>query len=781
MTTTTARAPASGPTPARRPARVWLDWLALVGYAVATSIAVGCALAIAVALTASATMAQTPAPARDAPRLALPIDAELPAPRGLGALPAPLEALPRFAQADEAGGAALLFRTTQGMVAAPLVATDARLRVTGTSVRTVVRQRFANPSEDWLEGVYVFPLPEDSAVDHLRMRVGDRVVEGRIQEREAARLAHAAARDAGRRSTLIEQQRPNLFTSRVANIGPWASIEIEIEYQQVLTLKDGAWRLRMPTVVAPRYAGGAADAAAIDAPVIEPGAGEPPPITISAIIDAGVPITTPRSVTHAVRIAAGPRLARADGIPRDPTEAGAGEALALRYEVSLEGPANPDRDFELEWAPATGARPAAALRVEPHRGRQYALLVLTPPAPAETPGERLRRETTFVVDTSGSMAGASIEQARHALAFGIERLVPGDRFNLIRFSSRHESLYPAPRALDARTRREALAWVRGLRADGGTEMRGALEQALSAPAAPGHVGQIVFLTDGAVGYEDEMLALIGRQLGERRLFTIGIGSAPNSYFMRKAAEAGRGTFTYVGRVEEVERRMAALFAKLAQPLATDITVRFEGADPDEPIAAVRDLYAGEPIVLGARFREAPVGVVVTGRRGDARWSLRADTVRSDGSGLHVLWARDKVATLTDAMRHGLGAAGPMPVLRAEVVRLGLEHHIVTPYTSLVAVDTEDARPPGATLRSAKAPAALPAGWSFDAVYGEARLAQGATPATQRMLVGALMLAAALACSAMLRRRRPRAARRARGVAPLAGATHVHTPLAQART
>src|SRR5690606_8787564 len=453
-------------------------------------------------------------------------------------------------------------------------------------------------------------------------------------------------------------------------------------------------------------------------------------LAIAVRVDAGIPVTAPVSSTHAIRVE---------------------HAAPNRYDVALDAATVADRDFELEWAPQPGHSPAGAFRLERHGDLHYGQLVLAPPtgdadarasAQASAP-PRVARETTFVVDTSGSMAGASFRQAVSALEFGIAQLQPGDRFNVVRFSSRHDSLYPAPRPLDDASRREALAWIDALRAEGGTEMRGAIEQALGAPATPGTVAQVVFMTDGAVGYEADLLALIEQRLGARRLFTVGIGSAPNGWFMRKAAAAGRGSYTYINRVEDVERRMAELYAKLARPMLTGLQLRFEGAQPLEPVALPGELYAGEPIVVRARFAAAPAAVVVSGAAGGIRWESRLAASPTEGSGLHAAWARQRIEELGDEIARAGGDRSGLDALRTRVRDLGLAHHLVTAYTSLVAVDVTPARTTDTPLVSTPVPTHLPAGWQHDAVFGAGELAQGATPAALQVATGLLLLALAL--------------------------------------
>ena len=501
-------------------------------------------------------------------------------------------------------GSGMLLMTSSGPVVAPLQSTEAHLRVTGNTVRGTVTQRFRNPGAEWLEGSYLFPLPDDAAVDHLRMKVGERVVQGEVREKETARREFAQARSRGQRASLVEQQRPNAFTARVANIAPGAMIEIELQYQQTLALRDGAWRLRFPAVVAPRYSSpqdalewptkdaGDVDrtdriaydpswqapllhqgvvfasaqfdpAGELQQPVIVPGEMPVNPIRITVELDPGVPIAPPKSASHRVQV---------EPVLVVGTAGGGVESYLVQTMADDEAHEVADRDFDLEWSPSAAVLPAATMRHERHGDSDYGMLVINPPGVSFDSGARLPRETSFVVDTSGSMGGESIEQARSALAFGLQRLQPGDWFNIIQFNSRHSSLFPAPRPVTEATLRQARRHVQSLRADGGTEMRGAIRQALSAPLAQGLLGQVVFITDGAVDYEDELVSLVREQLGARRLFTVGIGSAPNGFFMRKAAEIGGGSFTYIGRTSEVERRMAQLFEKIAHPTSMDLAV-----------------------------------------------------------------------------------------------------------------------------------------------------------------------------------------------------------------
>lgn len=667
-----------------------------------------------------------------------------------GAHAAELQATPL--RAAEAGQGTLLLRDADGATRAlPTLATEVTIRVSGPLARARVVQTFRNPGSAWLEGIYVFPLPDDAAVDRLRMQIGDRLIEGEVREREDARASFEQARASGRRAALVEQERPNLFTTSVANIAPGAEIRVEIEYQQTLAYElagdAGRYRLRFPMVVGPRYIPGApggergaghgsvpptdqvADAHRITPPVRHPADGARNPVRLRIELDAGVPLAALDSPYHAVRI-------EAPHAHRRIVELAAGST-----------PAN--RDFELNWTLAAGHAPRVALFVEPGEQLDHALLMLMPPRLMNTQ-QPLPREVVFVIDTSGSMEGSSIVQARQALALALRRLAPGDRFNVIEFNSVTQALFPdarpaSPDNVDAATR-----WVRSLQARGGTEMAPALAAALDGGEDPARVRQVIFLTDGAVGNEEALFRLIEQRLGDSRLFTVGIGSAPNSHFMRKAAAAGRGSFTYIGKLEEVGERMSALFARLESPVLKGIELAWpDGAEADFWPRRLPDLYAGEPLVVAVALRKATGTLGVSGWGSEARWRTELSLDKAaPGSGLGGLWARRKIDALMDGLRAGVAE----DTVRAAVLELALQHRLVSRYTSLVAVDRTPARPAGEGLQGGALPTELPDGWHYEAVFG--KLPQGATGLRWNLLAGGLAL---LACVLLWRLQRRRSA------------------------
>jgi Ca-activated chloride channel family protein len=630
---------------------------------------------------------------------------------------------------NDAKTGTLFFHTTQGNIPAPKVSTEVAVQVTGMIARTRVTQVFHNPGAEYVEGIYVFPLPEKAAVDQLWMKIGERVIEGRIKEKAEARRVYEQARSEGRKAAIVEQQRPNLFTNSVAHIGPDERIEVKIEYQQSLAYENGEYRLRFPLAVTPRYTPGAdplpdepkaAEARGLQ-PVLHPeyeapGCGGANPVDIAVTIDAGVAIGEVKSSYHdaAIQKAAGHRVT----------------VMLVKEQEDA------DRDFELTWKVAPTAAPQAALFTQRHDATDYALLMVVPPQPsaAEMAAfQRMPREMVLVVDTSGSMQGASIIQARQALEHALGTLTERDRFNVVEFNSIMRPMWPATLQATSSNLDHARKWVRALQANGGTEMAPALAFALDGRETSGMLRQIVFITDGAVGNEEALFKLIADRLGGSRLFTVGIGSAPNSHFMTRAALFGRGTFTHIGDVKEVNEKMSRLFAKIEAPVLRDVAIRWPDGAPVETFPArVPDLYLGEPVLVAAAARAPLATVIVSGTRGDQPWSVALTPAADSSAGVGALWARAKIASLMDELTRG----ADVERIRPQVVRVALEHHLVSAYTSLVAVDVTPTAPatnPRATMVKASPPHGYVDG---------TQLPQTDTPAMLQLLLGLLALSAA---------------------------------------
>ena len=616
----------------------------------------------------------------------------------------------------------LLFEAQESgqYVEAPRLGTDFDISVSGPTARTQLTQHFVNPTNGWVEAIYVFPLPATAAVDSLKMVMGDRIIVGEIKKRSEAKVIYERAKAQGKKAALVEQHRPNIFSQKVANIGPGESIVIQLEYQQTVLQTSGTFHLRVPLVVAPRYSpkpdlqvvdfrpDGQAlvqmrdpvpDRAEISPPVLDPR--EYPqtnPVTLTVRLNAGFELGDVTSSYHAIDI----------------------DAMGDHYRtVTLSKGAVPaDRDFELVWRAKSGTMPQIGLFKERVGEDNYVLITVTPPSPSADQKKmeiKTPREVIFVIDNSGSMGGTSLRQAKKSLVFGLERLGPEDRFNIIRFDHTYSVLFSQSRPATYWNVTQGRYFVRSLSASGGTEMVAPMAAALKDDADQNLLRQVVFLTDGAIGNEKQLLKVIGTQRGRSRVFMVGIGSAPNSYLMSCAAEIGRGTFTHIGAMDQVQERMTVLFEKLESPVVTHLSVQFEGGEADVTPGLLPDLYRGEPVLLAAKLRSVGENVKISGLIGERQWNVDLSLTRAvPGKGISKLWARRKIADAEVGLR-----LRSLTQVQADdrITKLALMHGLVSRLTSLVAVEDAISRPNGVELTRADVPLNLPAGWDFDKVFG----------------------------------------------------------------
>ncbi len=625
---------------------------------------------------------------------------------------APAAAQDAVATDDDPGAGTLMLRGIHASEALPAIrlGTDMDVTVTGEIARVRVTQAFRNTSDKWMEATYLYPLPEDGAVDSLKMVVGQRVIVGHIEKRDTARQMYETARDNGQKAGLVEQQRPNMFTNTVANIGPGETVLVQIEYQAPVTATNGTFSLRLPLVVGPRYtpphtltsATVVRDANAVtSAPVLDPKLGATlNPVSITVHLAPGFKVANLISRYHRIAVS------------------GPGDDRTIR----LTGRVPADRNFELDWRSAS-ADPTLGLFSEHAADGDYVMATITPPADLSnlpTPP----REMVFVIDNSGSMGGDSMREAKASLLHALTTLRPQDHFNIIRFDDTMTQLFDHSVAATPDQVALAKRYAEGLEANGGTEMLPALKAALADAAAsggPDMLRQIVFLTDGEISNEREMLAALGQDNGRSHVFFVGIGSAPNDYLMERMATIGGGTYTHVGTPEEVAARMMPLLDVLDHPAMRDLKVTVSGATIDLTPKRLPDIYAGRPLVLVGKTDHLSGTLTVSGTIGGKHWQRSVDLTKTQPSpAVAKLWAHRRITDI-EADRT-LGAIDDAKA-DTQIAEIGLANGIVTSQTSLVAIDETPTRPAGEGLVKEDLPINLPAGWDFDTLFGsEARAA-----------------------------------------------------------
>ncbi len=598
----------------------------------------------------------------------------------------------------------------------PLVHTDVVIDVRGLVAAATVTQRYVNSAGEALEAVYVFPLPHDAAVYDMEMEIGARRIRSVIREREEAQRIYQAARSAGQRAALVEEERPNIFTASVANLMPGDEVKVRLRYVQPLRWEDGQIRLTFPMVVAPRYIPGTQavgysgtgsvmdtdavpDASRITPPVRHPASRPGHDIALAVELDAGIAAGSLRSPSHAVT-----SRHLADG----------------RQRVELTGGATlPNRDFVLELHQAARAGPQTALFLspEPESGETHFILAAFPPTVEQT--ERRPMEMLYLIDISGSMAGESILQARQALLQALDRLSPGDRFGIVAFNHLYIPFAPEPLLATTGNLEAARRFVRGLESNGGTEMLPALAHLMAMPQAAGYLRHIVVITDGDLGNEEKIFTALRKDLGDARLFTVAIGSAPNHFLSTKMAQFGRGSFTHIATAGEIREQMARLLDRIASPVLTDVTLVFEGVElaevyPQRP----PDLFLRQPLVMYGRIARGRAGRLRLGARagsGGYQATIPFDAAKASfHPGITTLWARQRIDELMDDWRYV--EENERAGIRAAIVADAIRYHLVTRFTSLVAVEEVVANP-GAESSTVAVPTELPAGWQLDKVFG----------------------------------------------------------------
>jgi Ca-activated chloride channel family protein len=626
-----------------------------------------------------------------------------------------------FAQADkqppQVGEGSLLYRSpvTGRFEQVPLTHTDVSIDVRGPVASATVTQQYANSSSQPIEAVYIFPLPHDAAVYDMEIRVGNRIIRSVIREREEAKKVYEAAKSAGKRAALVEEERPNVFTTSVANIMPGDHIDVRLRYVEPLRWDDGKLRLTFPMVVGPRYipgteatvhsgTGWAFDTNSVpDASRITPVVNHPEnrsghDISLAVDLDPGFSTASIKCISHQVNV-----QQRSDGH----------QHVELAAAITL-----PNKDFVLELQQARSVQPETALFLSPGKGGETHFLLAAFP-PTVQPTKRQPVEMLYLIDISGSMEGTSIQQAREALLQALDRLSPNDRFGIVAFNDRYRDFSPQPLPATTDNLNAARTFVKNLNANGGTEMLPALLHLMQQPSADGYLRHIVLLTDGDLGNEEEIFAALGKNLGNARLFTVAIGSAPNHFLATKMAQFGRGTFTQIADITEIREQMAHLLDSIENPVLSDIKLTFEGVEvsnvyPERP----PDLFLRQPLLIYGHITKGHVGKVHLNARANNeayRQTIAFETSKASfHPGITTLWARQRVEDMMDTWRQSEENA--RTEIRNSIIRHAIQYRLVTRFTSLVAVE-EVVVNPGGENNTVPVPTELPDGMQMDKVFG----------------------------------------------------------------
>ena len=562
----------------------------------------------------------------------------------------------------------------------PLKKTWAQVDIAGVIAAVKVHQIFANTGTRPIEAVYVFPASTRAAVHAMRLKIGARTVEAKIERKSEARAQYEAAKQQGKRASLLEQQRPSVFTTSVANIMPGDRIEVELDYSELLIPENSTYEFVYPTVVGPRYAGGpdSPDAKTdqwMANPHLPEGHAEPYAWDLNVHLQTGIGLKEVSSPSHKIVVRyAGPKAA---DIALDQTGGGTKD-FVLRYRLAGDKIETGLLQFE---EPAAGlGRPAEKF---------FALMIEPPqrPALADIPG----REYIFLLDVSGSMHGFPIETSKALMRQLLSSLRPTDHFNIVCFSGANYVWSPSGsrRATEANIQ-EGIDVVLKQYGSGGTELMGGLQAAYAIPpVGKGIARTVVVATDGYVGVEAQAFRFIREHLDEANLFAFGIGSSVNRALIEGMARAGLGEPFVVLGPEKAAAESEKLRQMIDRPLLTDISLRYgDGSVYEVAPEKLPDLLAERPLLIYGKYRgDRPSRIEITGHTGRGAYhqaiDLRPTDARQENRALRALWARKWTEVLEDEFHMG----GGKPVADA-ITNLGLFYNLLTPFTSFVAVDSE---------------------------------------------------------------------------------------------
>jgi Ca-activated chloride channel family protein len=635
-----------------------------------------------------------------------------------------------IAQTGEASGALVVLDPTgKTKRQCPLKHTDVKAEISGFLSRVSVTQEFENPFKEKIEAVYTFPLPQDAAVDDMTMTIGDRTIRGKILPREEAQAVYDAAKSSGKTASLLDQERPNIFTQSVANILPGDQIKITISYVETLKYEDGAYEFVFPMVVGPRYIPGeqqiskrgngfasdtdqVPDASRITPKMAPPGLRSGHDISLDIQLDAGLIVDRVDSKTHSVDI-------------ERPTPNSADVRLK-------DGPTIPNKDFVLRYDVAGGSIQDALLI---HRSEQggFFTMILQPPGRV-TATDVTPKELVFVLDTSGSMQGFPIEKAKETMKLALDSLYPSDTFNLITFSGDTEILFPKPVPATKVNLIKAQAFLSSRSGAGGTEMMTAIKAAFEPSDNQDHIRIVCFMTDGYVGNDMEIISEVQKHQNAR-VFAFGIGSSANRFLLDNIAKAGRGEVEYVSLSDDGSAAAKKFHERVQSPLLTDISIDWNGMPvTDVYPQRIPDLFSAKPLILSGRFTAAANGTIhlkgkVAGNDFARDIQVSFPETMAAHDVLSSLWARRRIDDLMSNDYGGAQNGNMKPELKQTITQVGLEYRLMTQFTSFVAVE-EMVVTDGGQPRRIDVPVEVPEGVNQLMVDPDAANARGAVQSAQ---------------------------------------------------
>ena len=574
----------------------------------------------------------------------------------------------------------------------PLKETNVSVNINGIFAETFVTQTYSNEGQDPINATYVFPASSRVTIHGMKMEIGDEIITAKIKEKEEARHDYEQAKSEGKSASLLEQQRPNVFTMDVANVMPGDIIRIELHYTEMITPTDGIYQFVFPTVAGPRYTSPSVPKSLkaetwIASPFLRLGDTPREKYNINVNLSAGVPITDLQCGSHKIDVAWDNQTSA---------------RISLSNPEEFAG----NRDFILDYK-LTGTEISSGLMLGTGESENFFLLMVQPPE-RYTPETIPPREYIFILDVSGSMYGFPLDTSKELIRNLAGSLRETDRFNVILFSDSLIQMSPESVPATAENVQKAFALIDNEEGGGGTELAPALETALAIPASPGAARSVIAITDGYISGEREIFDIIGRNIGTTNFFSFGIGSSVNRYLIDGIAKTGLGESFVVTDPSEAAATADRFRTYIQSPVLTDVQVTYDGFDVyDIEPPTLSTLFASRPIVLFGKWKGEPSGTIhITGKTGGRDYAedipVSAVIPLEANNIIQYLWARTRVERLTDyGITEDLQANA-----KKEVTELGLRYSMMTPYTSFIAV-TEKVRNTEGKSTDVKQPLPIP--------------------------------------------------------------------------
>ena len=555
----------------------------------------------------------------------------------------------------------------------PLKETSVSANIVGSIADVTVRQVYVNSGKHPLEAIYTFPMSTKAAVYGMKMTIGTRIISAKIEEKKKAREDYEKAKQEGKRASLLEQSRPNVFTMNVSNIMVGDTIIVELNYTELLVPEKGVYSFVYPTVVGPRYSNKKKSEAGpndqfVSSPYTHEGVKPTCQFGYELTINSGIPIRDVTCKTHKMKISH-PDLTKAL-VKLDKSEAYGG-----------------NRDVIVSYSLQGGDIQSGVMLYE-GEDENFFLLMVQPPK--QVLKENIPpREYVFIVDVSGSMWGFPMDISKKLMRNLLLGLNKGDKFNVLLFSS-NAALF-SPQSVDATEENleRAIEFIKGSNMWSSTEVLDALKTAYAIPQADEDVSRtFVILTDGYVDVEKECFSMVRQHNDKANFFAFGIGSSVNRYMIEGMAFAGNGEPMIVTKADEASAAAERFRQYINTPVLTRIklnTGSFKAYDI-EP-ATVPDMMSERPIMIFGKYKGKPTGTVtLTGKVGRKSYKQSFDLsqVKPDkgNAALRYLWARERIKYLDYQVE-----SNESPEAKA-ILELGLKYNLMTNYTSFIAIDEQ---------------------------------------------------------------------------------------------